>query len=316
MTEVIRIGTRSSALALWQSNHVASMLKQLYPELMIDLIHIKTTGDKILDSPLSKIGDKGLFTKELEHALLDERIDIAVHSLKDVTTTLPEGLRLGAVTEREDIRDAFIAHPARSYKKLSDVRQEGTIATGSLRRRCQLSAFRADLRIEDIRGNINTRIQKLDDSDWDGMLLAAAGLRRLGWQNRITEFLEPEIMLPAVGQGALAIEIRDRDSRISGIVERLDHSDTRLSTAAERSLLRVLEGGCQIPVGAWGRIENGTLRLDAMVGSIDGTRIVRGTVHGDPKTPEELGSALATDLLGNGAGAILESIRKGSALRA
>jgi hydroxymethylbilane synthase len=309
MNAVLRIGTRSSALALWQSAYVKDLIERRYPDLRIRLIHIKTTGDRILDSPLSKIGDKGLFTKELEHALLDNRIDIAVHSLKDVTTVLPEGLTIGAVTEREDIRDVFISHPQKKYTELGDVPVEGIIATGSLRRRCQLLAHRPDLRIADIRGNINTRIQKLDESDWDGMILALAGLRRLGLQDRVTHIIEPEIVLPAVGQGALGIEIREDDNRLIDLVAFLDHFPTRCATTAERALLRELEGGCQIPVGAWGRMQTDNLVMDACVGSLDGSSVVRGTMRGNADDAQDIGVGLAHDLLRNGADKILAGIR-------
>jgi hydroxymethylbilane synthase len=309
MSAVLRIGTRSSALAQWQSTHVKDKLEQEYPDLRIELIHIKTTGDKILDSPLSKIGDKGLFTKELELALLDDRIDIAVHSLKDVTTVLPDGLTLGAITEREDIRDVYISHPDKGHRHLGDVPGGGRVATGSFRRRCQLLAYRPDLRIEDIRGNVNTRMKKLEESEWDGMILAFAGLKRLGLLKRVASIIEPEIILPAVGQGALGIEIRSEDGRVRDLVTFLDHSATRYAVTAERALLRELEGGCQIPVGAWGRLENGELILDGLVGSLDGSTVVRKKVMGDPEQATETGIRLARDLLNAGAEKILSDIR-------
>jgi hydroxymethylbilane synthase len=309
MSAILRIGTRSSALALWQTTHIKDKLEGQYPDLRVEIVHIKTTGDKILDSPLSKIGDKGLFTKELELALLDNRIDIAVHSLKDVTTVLPDGLTLGAITEREDIRDVFISHPDKEHKNLGDVPGGGRIATGSLRRRCQLLAYRPNLRIEDIRGNVNTRMKKLEESEWDGMILAFAGLRRLGLLERVSGIIEPEIILPAVGQGALGIEIRSEDGRVRDLVTFLDHSPTRYATTAERASLRELEGGCQIPVGAWGRIENGELILDGLVGTLDGSTVVRKTVTGDPDQATETGIRLARDLLNMGAEKILSDIR-------
>jgi hydroxymethylbilane synthase len=310
MPETIRIGTRSSALALWQSEFIKERLEAFYPDLIVEIIHIKTKGDKILDATLSKIGDKGLFTKELEIALLDSRIDIAVHSLKDLTTTLPEGLTLGAVTKREDIRDVYIAPPGKKYKGLEELPQGATIATGSLRRRCQLLAYRPDVHICDIRGNINTRMQKLDGSEWDGMLLASAGLLRMGWQQRMTQIIEPEIILPAVGQGALGIEIREDDGRISALLGPLNDTDAWQATLTERVLLKHLEGGCQIPIGAWGRITDAVLYLDAMVGSLDGSSIVRGNIHGKPEEAEKLGIDLANELLSKGADKILEDIRQ------
>ena len=235
--ETIVIGTRSSDLALWQTQWVADELRKLYPRISVEITKVKTTGDKILDAPLSKIGDKGLFTKELEVALLEHRIDLAVHSLKDVPTVVPEGLLLGAVCKREDVRDVFVAHPQKPYKSLSDVPRGGTIATGSLRRKSQLLHHRPDLTIADIRGNLATRTQKLKDSQWDGMLLARAGLIRLGWSSMITETLEPTFILPAVGQGALAIEIRVNDQRLAKLLEPLNHEQTMQATAAERRWL-------------------------------------------------------------------------------
>jgi hydroxymethylbilane synthase len=310
MSGRIRIGTRSSALALWQTHFIKSKLEEIHRSIAVEVVHIKTKGDKILDAPLSKIGDKGLFTKELETALLEDRIDIAVHSLKDVTTVLPEGLTLGAVTEREDIRDVFIAHPKKNYTGMDELPQGATIATGSLRRKCQLLAYRPDIRIEDIRGNINTRMEKLDASDWDGMLLASAGLLRMGWHDRMTQVIDPKILLPAVGQGALAIEMRIDDHNTGGLLKPLEDYQTRQCTTAERTLLRRLEGGCQIPIGAWARISEGTLYLDAVVGSLNGDTIVRGKRSGRPEDAEAIGTGLAEELLENGAAGILATIRE------
>ncbi len=309
MPEKTRIGTRSSALALWQSNYIKDQLERLYPGIVIEIVHIKTKGDKILDSPLSKIGDKGLFTKELEVALLDNRIDLAVHSLKDLTTTIPDGLQLGAVAAREDIRDVFITHLSKNYNGLEELPDGATIATGSLRRRCQLLAFLPDVHIQDVRGNINTRIQKLDESAWDGMLLASAGLLRMGWHERMTQVIDPKIILPAVGQGALAVEIRENDHRVGELLAPLDDYNTVQSTTAERALLRRLEGGCQIPVGAWGRVVDNVLYLDAMVGSLDGATVVRDKISGNPDDAAGLGITLAEELLSKGADSILENIR-------
>ena len=308
----IIIGTRGSELALWQTNWVAGELKRLHSHLSIDIVKIKTTGDKILDSPLSKIGDKGLFTKELETALLEKKIDLAVHSLKDVPTQVSEGLIIGAVCRREDVRDVFISHPKKKYISLTDVPHGGTIATGSLRRKCQLLQHRPDLNIADIRGNLATRKQKLEQSDWDGMLLARAGLVRLGWESLITEVLEPTFILPAVGQGALAIEIRSDDTTLRELLLAMNDEMTLHATLAERALLRKLEGGCQIPIGTFGRVEGGTLKLDAVVGSIDGKKIVKGKTEGAPASAEELGVSLANDLLNKGAKEILDEIRNNS----
>ena len=309
----ITIGTRGSELALWQSAWVATELKRLHPSLTVETIVIKTTGDKILDSPLSKIGDKGLFTKEIENALLEQMIDLAVHSLKDVPTNLAAGLVIGAIGEREDVRDVFISHPKKKYRSLSAVPKNGSVATGSLRRRCQLLSYRPDLHIVEIRGNLKTRRAKLEDSEWDGMLLAKAGVTRLGWSDIISEVLSPTMILPAVGQGALAIEIRSDDAFIASVVASLDHLLTRQATDGERALLRFLEGGCQIPIGTYGRIESGRFFLDAVVGSIDGKKMVRGTINGTPNDSEKLGIALAKELLNNGADTVLREIRKAGA---
>jgi hydroxymethylbilane synthase len=305
----IIIGTRGSELALWQSTWVAKELQRLHPLLTIETTVIKTTGDKILDSPLSKIGDKGLFTKEIENALLEKAIDLAVHSLKDVPTNLASGLTIGAISEREDVRDVFISHPQKQYRSLSAVPKNGSIATGSLRRRCQLLSYRPDLHIVDIRGNLKTRRAKLEDSEWDGMLLAKAGVTRLGWSDIISEVLSPTLILPAVGQGALAIEIRSDDAFLVSAVEPLNHPPTRQATDGERALLRFLEGGCQIPIGTFGRIESGKFFLDAVVGSVDGKKIVRGSINGAPNESEKIGVALAQELLNKGADEILREIR-------
>ncbi|HTX18108.1 MAG TPA: hydroxymethylbilane synthase [Bacteroidota bacterium] len=306
----LTIGTRGSDLALWQTTWVAAELRRLYPDISLTMVTIKTTGDKILDSPLSKIGDKGLFTKEIEHALLDRTIDLAVHSLKDVPTNISPGLAITAVTEREDVRDVFISHPAKGYGSFQQVPGSGTIATGSLRRRCQILNRRPDLRIADIRGNLKTRRTKLENSEWDGMILAKAGVTRLGWTEIISEVLPPEVILPAVGQGALAIETREGDEAVSSLLRPLEHAATRLSTNGERALLRRLEGGCQIPIGTFGRIEKGEFVLDAMVGSLDGKRAVRSSIHGLPGESERLGTQLAESLLAEGADEILDEIRK------
>ncbi|MDE3057843.1 MAG: hydroxymethylbilane synthase [Bacteroidota bacterium] len=305
----IIVGTRGSELALWQARWVSGELTRLYPSLQIETIIIKTTGDKILDSPLSKIGDKGLFTKEIERALVHSTIDLAVHSLKDIPTVVTPGLTIGAVSEREDVRDVFISHPKKKYPSLSRVPRGGTVATGSLRRKCQLLNLRPDLRTVDIRGNLNTRKTKLEDSDWDGMLLAKAGVTRLGWADMITEILDPTTILPAVGQGALGIEIREDDEFIASLIAPLNHRATELTTTGERALLRHLEGGCQIPIGTFGRIDTGKFLLDAVVGSLDGKRVVRGKIGGKPDDSGKLGTSLAQELLDKGADKILAEIR-------
>ncbi len=314
----IVIGSRGSDLALWQARWVQAELQKRFSNLSVALHVIKTKGDKILDSPLSTIGDKGLFTKEIESALLLKEIDIAVHSLKDLPTRLPDGLTLGAICKREDVRDVFIPHPQNQRRTLFDQPRGATIATGSLRRRCQILHLRPDVAIIDVRGNLNTRIKKLEESDWAGMLLARAGVVRLGWQDKIGETIDAERILPAVGQGALAIEIREDDERVASLVQSLHHYDTAQAARAERALLRRLEGGCQVPIGAFGRVEKehgkNILKLDALVGSLDGKLIVRGKMSGAPSSAEAIGENLAEVLVKGGAERILESV-KGSLVR-
>ncbi len=305
----VRIGTRSSELALWQTRHVKALLEGRFPGIVIDVQIIKTTGDKIIDTPLAKIGDKGLFTKELEVALLDERIDLAVHSFKDVPIAIPKGLAIAAVLEREDVHDIFIGHPKSPNQLFTTLPRHAVIATGSLRRKCQVLNARQDIQIVDIRGNLNTRIKKLDESNWDGMILAKAGVTRLGWAQRITEILPYEIMLPAVGQGALAVEIRNGDKRIEELLRTFHHVPTALTVAAERSLLRHLEGGCQIPIGAYGQVQGNEFRLDAVIGSLDGKRIVKGSLSGSHADAERIGIELAEKLLKQGSKEILNEIR-------
>jgi len=309
MKQKLKIGTRGSALALWQTNWVKNQLQKFFPDLQIDTETIKTTGDIILDSPLSKIGDKGLFTKELETALLENQIDLAVHSLKDVPTKIPDGLFIAAIAEREDSRDVFIASVNNDYQKLGNIPIGSELATGSLRRKCQLLNWRPDLKIIDIRGNLNTRFSKLDKSDWAGMVLAGAGVVRLGWENRITQVLPLDKMLPAVGQGALGIETRADDQSTVEIISRLNHKETEISVKGERALLRRLEGGCQIPIGAYGRFVKKNYRLDAVIGSLDGKIIVRDFIEGEPENSERLGVELAEILLSNGGEEILSEIK-------
>ncbi|MCL4233250.1 MAG: hydroxymethylbilane synthase [Deltaproteobacteria bacterium] len=300
------IGSRGSQLALWQSEHVRDWLTVRHPgfEFPIEIIH--TMGDKILDVPLAKIGDKGLFTKEIENALLDRRIDLAVHSLKDLPTKLEAGLAIGAISVREDVRDAWVS---RRGVALADLPEGATVATSSLRRRSQLWARRPDLRIVDMRGNLNTRMRKLDESDEiDGLVLAAAGLVRLGWETRITHRIEFDAILPAVGQGALAVEIRADDAETAALLADFNHADTQTAVRAERAFLRRLEGGCQIPIGAHATVSGGRVRLDGLVGSLDGTRILRDAAEGDATDPEAVGIALAGTLLAAGADAILAEI--------
>ncbi len=317
MNEIVRIGSRGSELALWQAHWVRNRLRDLHPGMTIAVQIIKTKGDKVLDAPLSKIGDKGLFTREIEQALLRGEIDLAVHSLKDLPTELPEGLVLGAVTEREDVRDVYLPRPGTAARRLGDLPPGASVATGSLRRRCQLLHHRPDLSVIDVRGNVNTRYAKLEASSWDGMVLAQAGVVRLGWSERIGESIDPLVMLPAVGQGALGIEVRAGDERILARLAGVHHSPTAAATTAERALLHTLEGGCQIPIGTYARTttdQGGTPRLvlDAMVGSLDGTTVIRDAMSGVPGEAAALGSALARRLLALGARRILDSIRTSS----
>jgi len=314
--DVLRIGSRGSDLALWQARWVESEVRTIAPECRISLEVIRTKGDRILDSPLSAIGDRGLFTREIEEALLDGRIDCAVHSLKDLPTELPDGLTLGAVCRREDVRDVFIPHPLNEVRTLLAQKQGSSVATGSLRRRSQILARRPDLRIIDIRGNLNTRMNKLRESDWAGMMLACAGVRRLGWEENIGEIIPADVILPAVGQGAIAVEIRAGDQLTASILAGLNDAATASAVEAERALLRTLEGGCQVPIGAYARPAGGgerdVLLMDAMVASLDGRKVVRGKTHGPASAPGEIGRALAETLIAGGAGAILREIRSGA----
>ena len=307
MNEVVRIGTRSSDLALWQAHHVRDALTGA--GYQTEVITISTKGDEILDVPLAEIGDKALFTKELDVAMLDGRIDLAVHSLKDLPTTLPDGLELVAVTEREDAGDAFVAHPDFDGT-LDDLPAGATIATSSQRRRAHLKTWRADLNVVPVRGNIGTRLGKLDESDWHGMILASAGLLRLGLADRIRQTVPQEIMVPAVGQGALGIVARAGDERIQAMLhDRLHHQETFHCVTAERAFLRTLEGGCSVPIGAHALIISGQVRLTGSVASLDGTQQFRDVGEGEPGTADTLGTTLATQLLQRGADRLLATFR-------
>jgi hydroxymethylbilane synthase len=308
----IVIGTRGSKLALWQAHYIQSQLTSRFPSLSVDISIIRTLGDKILDSPLSRIGDKGLFTKEIENALLANEIDLAVHSLKDIPTKLPDGLTIAAVTEREDVRDVFLAHARLTGVRFADLPKGAVVATGSLRRKCQLLYHRPDLEIVDVRGNLNTRIEKFDQSEWYGMVLAKAGLTRLGFDSKISEVFAPTYILPAVGQGALGIEARIEDRRVRKFIVPIHHEPTATAVFCERALLRRLEGGCQIPIGTHARVEGGKLHIDAMVGSLDGKRVVRGSASGNPREAESLGINLAEQLLQQGGKEILDEILAGT----
>src|SRR5579883_725322 len=292
---MITIGSRGSQLALWQARHIAACLAELGAETRLEII--KTTGDKILDVPLAKVGGKGLFTKEIEEALLAKTIDLAVHSMKDVPAELPEGLTLSAIPEREDPRDAVVG-PA-----LADLKDGAKIGTSSLRRSAQLYAMGRGFTTETLRGNVDTRLRKLDEGQYDAIVLAAAGLRRLGWGDRIREYIPVEMMLPAVGQGALAIETRNDGGEAQKLVEKLNHLPTNRAVTAERALLATLEGGCQVPIGGHATFDNGSIHLRALVASPDGMRVIRGERTGTD--PFEVGRALGEELLAKGAREIL-----------
>jgi hydroxymethylbilane synthase len=293
------IASRGSQLALWQARWVQAQLAASGCETRIEII--KTTGDKITDVPLAKVGTKGLFTKEIEEALLDGRADLAVHSLKDLPTELPDGLVLAAVPPREDPRDAIVG------KRLADLPVGAKVGTSSLRRSAQLRKLRPDLAVESVRGNLDTRLRKLDEGQYDAILLAAAGLKRLGWGDRIAEILDPAVMCSAVGQGALAIETR-RDGAGFEAARRLDHAATHSAVLAERGVLGALGGGCQVPIGAYARIENGRLFLLGVVASPDGSEVIRNETEGAVKDAADLGRALGRELLDKGGRRILEAV--------
>jgi len=301
----IRIGTRASALALWQAEWVKSELEKKYPGLMVSLTKIKTTGDKILDVPLSKVGGKGLFVKEIEEAMLRQEIDIAVHSMKDVPTFFPDGLHLSCITEREDARDALLSRNKVAFK---DLPKGARIGTSSLRRQSQLMNIRPDFVIEQLRGNVDTRLRKLKEGQYDAIILAAAGVRRLGLADNVTEYIDPEISLPAIGQGALGIECRVDDRELNDMISFFNHSDTRVCVTGERALLRRLEGGCQVPIACYGRIKNNNLSLEGLVASVDGKRIIKETIEGAQADAEKLGVTLAENLLKRGADVILREV--------
>jgi hydroxymethylbilane synthase len=302
----LRIGTRASQLALWQANWVKSELEKKYPGMEVTLTKIKTIGDKILDVPLAQVGGKGLFVKEIEEALLRDEIDIAVHSMKDVPTDFPEGLGLYCITEREDPRDAVISRNVR----FADLPKGARIGTSALRRQAQLLKVRPDLEMCIIRGNVETRIRKLDDDKLDAVILAAAGLKRLGFTEKVAEYLDTELSIPAIGQGALGIECRLADPVITETIAFFNHADTAFAVRAERALLKRCEGGCQVPIAAHGTVKDGQLRLVGFIASVDGSRSVRGEISGLLEHAEQLGIQLADQLLAEGGKAILEEVYK------
>lgn len=301
----LRIGTRGSQLALWQANWVKKAITRYWPKISPELVIIKTTGDKILDVPLAKVGGKGLFVKEIEEALMDGRIDIAIHSMKDMPAELPEGLSISAVPERENPLDALITD---GHNALASLPQGAKVGTSSLRRSAQLLHQRPDLEIEPLRGNLDTRLKKLTTTELDAIVLAAAGLKRLGLEHRITEFLTVDTMLPAVGQGALCIETRTNDSVVGPVVAALDHATTHTAVLAERAFLHRLEGGCQVPIAGHATIDNEQLHLTGLVAELDGQIIIKESVTGPCHQATTLGLELAEALLAQGAGDILERL--------
>ena len=301
----LRIATRKSALALWQANYVRDFLYRSHPGLQVEIIGIDTMGDRILDRPLADAGGKGLFLKELEEMLLGRQADIAVHSMKDVVVDLPEDLDVPVVLKRDDPRDVFISH---KYKSLQELPGGARIGTSSLRRQCQLKARRSDLEIVNLRGNVDTRIRKLTEGQYDAIILAAAGIKRLGLENHITEYLDVEFLLPAIGQGAIGIEIRKGDDRIFSLIECLNDSMTRCCINAERSFGRKLFGGCHLPIAAYAQVKEKSLTLHGLVGQVDGENLVQDKVEGNIDDAESIGTMLGDLLLNNGAAKILEEL--------
>jgi hydroxymethylbilane synthase len=304
---ILRIGTRGSKLALAQSEWVKKEVQTRHPEVRVELVKIKTKGDKILDSPLSKIGGKGLFVKEIEDALLKNDVDLAVHSLKDVPAELQEGLKISVYPKREDPRDAFVS---RHFKAVKALPQGASVGTSSLRRSAQLLHMRPDLHIVPLRGNVDTRLRKLDSGDLQAIVLATAGLKRLGLSDRITTPLSPEAVLPAIGQGVLGLELRADDEKTRNLISFLNDLETELAARAERAFLKELEGGCQVPLAGYARVERDLMVMDGMVAELDGSKILRQEIRGAKDKPEELGIALARRLLSAGADRILEKIYK------
>ena len=304
MTKPFRIGTRASALALWQANWTKAELERKWPGLAVELVPIKTTGDKILNVPLSEVGGKGLFTKEIDEALLDRRVDLAVHSLKDVPFQLPQGIDFGAIPEREDARDALISN-GRSIDALPPAAR---IGTSSLRRQVQLRHRFPSMRIIDLRGNVDTRLRKVADGEFDAIVLAMAGLKRLGRESVVSQILDEAFMLPAIGQGALGIACRTDDAGTRERLSVLDHQPTRLAVTAERGLLSALEGSCKVPIAGHARLKGDQIVLKGLVANLAGTVVITGEVTGDPIRAQELGITLGKDLISRGAGAILAEI--------
>ncbi len=309
--EKIIIGSRGSDLALWQSNFVKRELEKKHKNLSVEIKLVKTKGDKILDTALSKIGDKGLFTKELEKALLTGKVDLAVHSLKDLQTEIPKGLMLASVTKRHNAEDVLIAR--KKNVTIENLPEGAVVATGSLRRRAQLLHFRPDFKVVELRGNVPTRIKKFLESDWDAIILARAGIERLKLKKFISSIIPKDVILPAVGQGALGIEINAKNKFAFELAQSLNDENTYRSVLAERALLKALEGGCQVPIGAYAEVKSNGLYLDAVVASVDGSISFRKKIRGSKLKPERMGRKLAGDLKRAGAKIILEEIYNGTA---
>ncbi|AQZ80356.1 Porphobilinogen deaminase [compost metagenome] len=303
--KTLKIATRQSPLALWQAEYIRARLQELHPDLTVELVKFVTQGDKILDTPLAKIGGKGLFVKELEAALLDGRADLAVHSMKDVPMALPEGLTLAVICEREDPLDAFVSN---QFEKFADLPQGAKVGTSSLRRKSQILKQRPDLQIIDLRGNVGTRLGKLDDGQYDAIILASAGLKRLGLSERIRHCLTPDISLPAVGQGALGLECRAADNEVLALIQPLLHQETDVCVRAERAFNAYLEGGCQVPIAGYATLQNGQIHIEGRVGSADGQTLLRAELTDEASNAQQLGENLARNLLDQGAGELLKAL--------
>ncbi|EAS62929.1 hydroxymethylbilane synthase [Photobacterium angustum] len=301
----IRIATRKSPLAMWQAEFVKAELEQAHPGIIVELVPMITKGDIILDTPLAKVGGKGLFVKELEVAMLEGRADIAVHSMKDVPVEFPEGLGLVTICEREDPRDAFVSN---KYNNIDELPQGAIVGTSSLRRQCQLRAQRPDLIVNDLRGNVNTRLRKMDEGQYDAIILACAGLKRLKMEDRIRSEIAPEVSLPAVGQGAVGIECRLDDTRVRQLLAALSDQATTTRVLCERAMNNYLQGGCQVPIGSYAELEGDQIWLRALVGEPDGSKIVRAEIRGPIEQAEQLGETLAEQLLNDGARDILDRL--------
>ncbi len=304
-TQCLRIATRKSPLALWQAEHVAARLQQHHQQLKVELVKMTTAGDRFLDAPLSAAGGKGMFLKELEQALIESRADLAVHSMKDVTIDLPEGLGISVLLPREDPRDALIAAPGTT---LDNLPHGARLGTSSLRRQCQVRAYRPDLEVTDLRGNVGTRLGKLDNGDFDAIILAAAGVKRLGIADRVSDYIDPEILVPAVGQGVIGIETRQADNAVTALIEPLNDPAAEICLAAERAVSRRLYGGCMLPIAAHAVLDADQIRVSGLVGRVDGREILQAERSGSAADAESLGLAVADDLLAQGADRILSEL--------